>query len=772
MKVTWKKRTIRVICPPMMKTLTCLLCLPCLALAADLPLPILPEGVGINIHFTKGREKDLDLIAAGGFKFIRMDFHWGGIERQKCEYNWSEYDELTANLEKRGLRAIYILDYSNPLYEDTLTITNRHTLKSEKAVAAPQHAESIAAFAHWAGEAARHFQGRRIIWEIWNEPNIGFWKPEPDAKQYTALALATCKAIRKADPEATIIAPGSSTFPWPFFEEMFASGLLRYLDAVSVHPYRGGPPETVVADYRKLRELIARYAKRPVPILSGEWGYSTQYKGTPLEIQAAYLARQQLVNLSVGVPLSIWYDWKNDGSDTNYNEHNFGTVTTNLQPKPSYLAAQALTRELAGYRIARRLETADTNEWVLLCVDQNGSQKLAAWTTGVPHTVTLTQTSQPLTLDLAPMPQYHDVKPADPALELAAAWEATPQPDLSVTVSKGGRANISIQIKNPRAVRLQAQVSATGFAESVKLATLKLPPHETVTAELKGYFHRRDQDLLQATVQVVFSQQDAAGTWAEIGRSSQRVDFSLADPLYLSIAPTESGVRVQIENPAGTAFKGQLLAGNQLVPVSLKRGATSHMVDLATAVQLRLHDRDDHIVAEAMAPRYRAVAIPVFRTSLDGSAKVPAKAAITCTNAPDADAPFRTAHKLDYEFAEGWRFVRCVPDVKERLIIAGHPQAVGFWMYGDKSSNRINARVVDRTGQTFQINGPAVDWTGWRWLTLPLGDLHNLGHWGGANDGVVHEPLRWDCPLLFDGHTHKTAGTVYFTGLTLLYERE
>jgi hypothetical protein len=30
---------------------------------------------GINIHFTKGHEKELDMIAAAGFKFIRMDLH-------------------------------------------------------------------------------------------------------------------------------------------------------------------------------------------------------------------------------------------------------------------------------------------------------------------------------------------------------------------------------------------------------------------------------------------------------------------------------------------------------------------------------------------------------------------------------------------------------------------------------------------------------------------------------------------------------------------------
>ncbi len=37
---------------------------------AQLPEPVLPQGVGVNIHFVTGHERDLDMIAAAGFKFI------------------------------------------------------------------------------------------------------------------------------------------------------------------------------------------------------------------------------------------------------------------------------------------------------------------------------------------------------------------------------------------------------------------------------------------------------------------------------------------------------------------------------------------------------------------------------------------------------------------------------------------------------------------------------------------------------------------------------
>ncbi|MBK9389972.1 MAG: hypothetical protein IPN68_07195 [Bacteroidetes bacterium] len=99
-------------------------------------------------------------------------------------------------------------------------------------------------------------------------------------------------------------------------------------------------PETAVEDYKKIRELITRYTtdgKPGIPIISGEWGYSSSSKGVALETQAAYIVRMQLSNLLYGIPFSIWYDWKNDGPDPEEHEHNFGSVTNDLKPKPAIL---------------------------------------------------------------------------------------------------------------------------------------------------------------------------------------------------------------------------------------------------------------------------------------------------------------------------------------------------------------------------------------------------------------------------------------------------
>jgi hypothetical protein len=387
------------------------------SLRAQIPTPIVPAGVGVNIHFVRGHEKDLDLIAACGFKFVRMDFSWEETEPKAGEYDWAAYEELSEHLARHGLRAIYILDYVNAAYEPM--VESRRAVGEavpERHLASPRHPESVAAFARWAAAAARHFRERSVIWEIYNEPNGGFWRPKPDVAEYTALALATGKAVREAESGAIIIAPAMSGFDWNFLEPFLRSGVLQYLDGVSVHPYRrpDQPPETAAADYTRLRELIDRFApeakRNRIPILSGEWGYSSNRKGVSLSTQAQYAVRQQLSNLFNGVPLSIWYDWKNDGTDRDDNEQNFGVTDADLRPKPAYNALLQMTRELDGFQLKERLGEFDKKDFVLLFARPDGAQKVVAWSLAGTHAVRLTRWQPEVSLELGPLPQYVSVK--------------------------------------------------------------------------------------------------------------------------------------------------------------------------------------------------------------------------------------------------------------------------------------------------------------------------------------------------------------------------
>ena len=352
----------------------------------------LTDGLGVNIHFTDPQPGEVKMIADAGFRWVRMDFKWEVTEHERGHYDFSEYDRLIAALEPFHIRALFILDYGNPLYDG----------------APPRTEAAREAFARWAVAAARHFSGRGVIWEMYNEPNWKmFWPPRPNVDEYIPLALTVGRAFRNGAPSEKLIGPATAAIDLPFLEACFKAGLLDYWSAVSVHPYRQPDPETVANEYCRLRETIQSYARyrtgsdsdrvsptslstsdKVVPIISGEWGFSSAWRGLSDEKQGALLAREMLTNVANGIPISIWYDWRDDGVAPDDPEAHFGLVRNAYrpgrdqvyEPKPAYLAAKTFSDYFNGYRFEKRLPIGSDNDYVLV-FSKAGERRIAAWTT-------------------------------------------------------------------------------------------------------------------------------------------------------------------------------------------------------------------------------------------------------------------------------------------------------------------------------------------------------------------------------------------------------
>ena len=364
--------------------------------------PAIPDGFGVNIHFTDPRPGEMKMLSEAGFRWVRMDLVWEDTEREPGRYDFSAYDRLLTALEPAGIHALFILDYANHLYDNG---------------APPRTEATRQAFARWAVAAGKHFAGRGALWEIYNEPNqTGFWRPQPNAQEYAALALAVGRAFRAALPGEKLIGPATSEIDFDFVESCFKAGLLEYWSAVSIHPYRRDDPETAAQDYCRLRQLIKSYVQSPksnvqspsrtrsvsdepgsqedIPIISSEWGYSAVWPGMSEEKQAELLARSWLTNLANDIALSIWYEWHDGGVDPREAEHHFGTVSNTYyegrdpvyDPKPAYLAARTLTTFFSGYRFQKRLNLGSADDYVF--VFQKGSDlRYAAWTTSGAHNI-------------------------------------------------------------------------------------------------------------------------------------------------------------------------------------------------------------------------------------------------------------------------------------------------------------------------------------------------------------------------------------------------
>ena len=356
---------------------------PTVAVAEVMPTPILnalpgrviPEPFGVNIHFTRALPGELPLLSSAGFGWVRMDMTWNIVEREQGHYNFAEYDVLVAAMAQRGIRIIFILDYGNLHYDSGFP---------------PQSPEARAAFTRFAATVAQRYQGRGIIWEVWNEPNLDeFWGPQANVQHYEALLSETVVAIRRVDPTALVVAPGISGFDWAFLTALGDMGAFKKLDAITVHPYGIEVPEDLGPYHVHLAALLHRYNSAwKIPVISSECG-TTAVAGPPSEaVQARYLLRQWLVNLLYDVHLSIWYDWRNNGVDPANIQHNFGVVRYDFSTKPAYYAAQTLLTTLDGYRFMRRIPLERDDDYLLLFLRAD-QPALALWTSGESHTIHL-----------------------------------------------------------------------------------------------------------------------------------------------------------------------------------------------------------------------------------------------------------------------------------------------------------------------------------------------------------------------------------------------
>jgi hypothetical protein len=214
--------------------------------------------------------------------------------------------------------------------------------------------------------------------------------------------------------------------------------------------------------------------------------------------------------------------------------------------------------------------------------------------------------------------------------------------------------------------------------------------------------------------------------------------------------------------------------------LQLSAGQTNHRVRFPLSarpmgecqVGLRIEDRAGHLMYEVAAKRFVYLPDQLLtscRAVADGDADVGCRLSTEVAEAPhplpDSDA---AVLRIDYQFDEGWKFLRLVPHSREARELAGEPTGFAFWIFGDGQDTSPRLRVRDTTGQTWQPTGRTIDWEGWRYVELPL--TTSSGHWGGAADNVIHYPLVWDSVFLLDNTTRRqNQGAIYIAAPMILY---
>lgn len=320
--------------------------------------------LGVGTHLQGGGSElvsSLDRLSKVGAVSLRDDAPWARVEQQRGQLRIPrDWDRLVNGANARGIEPLMILDYGNKFYSHG---------------ARPTAPSTVAAFARYASLVAEHFKGRVKYYEIWNEWNNGAGDIRGgNTASYFRLAVSTYRAVKDADPDATVL--GGAVTPagirGGFLPQLVRLGLLDHVDALSLHTYihcrHAHDPEDWAAWMEDVEDKLKRLAGKPVPFYITEIGWPSYAGacGVSLNEQGRFLARMFLLARTLPFIKGIWwYDLRNDGTDPENREDNFGLLYHDMLPKPAYAVLKAIGQLVREGRYMGKLNTGKRGVEVL-----------------------------------------------------------------------------------------------------------------------------------------------------------------------------------------------------------------------------------------------------------------------------------------------------------------------------------------------------------------------------------------------------------------------
>lgn len=306
-------------------------------------------------------------------KWIREDFLWQNIEPTKGNFDFSGYDERVDEVLADGFNIIGICAYNNPWSSGNV---------------APNTEEHYQDYANYVSALVQRYKGKIMYWEIWNEPDVDhFWRPEPDAINYTNLLKYAYIAAKEVDPSVKILGLGGvDSGNTEYIKTAFQNGALNYMDIIALHPYGDSAIFEISTQYQSLdviKNLMSNYNSN-IPIWVTEVGYPTYNKGINEGRQAELLVRVYISLLSKGVENIFWYNLIDDPDYAPAEDDtvpHFGLFDSNLSPRKSYFSYKNMATLLEGYKVSKEYNIGEDCKAILFEKSTN-EQILILWTYG------------------------------------------------------------------------------------------------------------------------------------------------------------------------------------------------------------------------------------------------------------------------------------------------------------------------------------------------------------------------------------------------------
>jgi len=213
------------------------------------------------------------------------------------------------------------------------------------------------------------------MWQIWNEPNLASYWPQPYANSYVSLLRLTHAAIKRADPNAQVVLGALTNFAWVAIGQIYKLGHTRNLfDVASVNDFTRTPAD-VILYIRLTRRAMSRFQDSHKPLLATEiswpsakgqdtvqhFDFDTTAAGQARDIaQLLPMIGQQRVRL--GLAGFYYYTWIGDESKPHPLAFQFAgllrLLNGKVSPKPALAAFRAGALALEWCRVKGTVATS------------------------------------------------------------------------------------------------------------------------------------------------------------------------------------------------------------------------------------------------------------------------------------------------------------------------------------------------------------------------------------------------------------------------------
>jgi len=260
----------------------------------DVDGPMVASAEGINLA------QQFDLMLRSGVESVRVAFSW---QQAQPYASWSQVpagqtgqfvdaggiptsfvatDQIVQLAAQRGLRVLPTVIYA-PSWDARANAAGLPVPHSPGPYAAYLTA-LVRRYgprgSFWAGHPGLHRQPIRL-WQIWNEPNLDYYWPQPFAHSYVDLLRAAHAAIKHADPDAQVVLGALTNTAWTYIGQIArVAGAGRLFDVVAVNAFTS-TPRRVILFLTLVRRAMDNVGERGTPLLATEMSFPSALGKSP-----------------------------------------------------------------------------------------------------------------------------------------------------------------------------------------------------------------------------------------------------------------------------------------------------------------------------------------------------------------------------------------------------------------------------------------------------------------------------------------------------------